>query len=288
NTLRLRPQSCNTFIGLLDIAGFEIFELNGFEQLCINYTNEKLQQLFNHTMFISEQEEYQREGIDWQFIDFGLDLQPTIDLIEKPMGILSLLDEECWFPRATDKTFVEKLKANHQSQSAKFFIPDQKKSTRADFTILHYAGRVDYVSDRWLMKNMDPLNEGVVQLLQKSTDQLVSSLWKDAEFTIINVNANEQLVENGNSKTFTSSRIKKGMFRTVGQLHKEQLSKLMSTLSHTNPHFVRCIIPNYDKKPLKINSQLVLEQLRCNGVLEGIRICRQGFPNRIIFQEFRQ
>ncbi|XP_009069594.1 PREDICTED: myosin-9-like [Acanthisitta chloris] len=132
-----------SFIGILDIAGFEIFELNSFEQLCINYTNEKLQQLFNHTMFILEQEEYQREGIEWNFIDFGLDLQPCIDLIEKPAGppgILALLDEECWFPKATDKSFVEKV-VQEQGTHPKFQKPKQLKD-KADFCIIHYAGKV--------------------------------------------------------------------------------------------------------------------------------------------------
>lgn len=130
-----------SFIGILDIAGFEIFQLNSFEQLCINYTNEKLQQLFNHTMFILEQEEYKREGLEWKYIDFGLDLQPTIDLIEKPMGILSLLDEECLFPKATDRTYCDKLIASH-STHPKFGKPSFKSSY--DFSIIHYAGKVSF------------------------------------------------------------------------------------------------------------------------------------------------
>ena len=130
-----------SFIGILDIAGFEIFQLNSFEQLCINYTNEKLQQLFNHTMFILEQEEYKREGLEWRYIDFGLDLQPTIDLIEKPMGILSLLDEECLFPKATDRTYCDKLIASH-STHPKFGKPSFKSNY--DFSIIHYAGKVNY------------------------------------------------------------------------------------------------------------------------------------------------
>ncbi|XP_077411933.1 myosin-9-like isoform X1 [Vanacampus margaritifer] len=272
-----------SFIGILDIAGFEIFELNSFEQLCINYTNEKLQQLFNHTMFILEQEEYQREGIEWSFIDFGLDLQPCIELIEKPAsppGILALLDEECWFPKATDKTFVDKV-VQEQGTHPKFFKPKKLKD-EADFSIIHYAGKVDYKADEWLMKNMDPLNDNVASLLNQSTDKFVSELWKDVD-RIVGLDK-----VSGMSEMPGAFKTRKGMFRTVGQLYKEQLSKLMATLRNTNPNFVRCIIPNHEKKAGKLDPHLVLDQLRCNGVLEGIRICRQGFPNRIVFQEFRQ
>uniref|UniRef100_UPI00358E3D65 myosin-10-like isoform X3 n=1 Tax=Myxine glutinosa TaxID=7769 RepID=UPI00358E3D65 len=274
-----------SFIGILDIAGFEIFELNSFEQLCINYTNEKLQQLFNHTMFILEQEEYQREGIEWNFIDFGLDLQPCIDLIERPAnppGILALLDEECWFPKATDKSFVEKL-VQEQGTHSKFQKPKQLKD-KADFCVIHYAGKVDYKADEWLMKNMDPLNDNVATLLHQSSDRFVAELWKDVD-RIVGLDQVSGMNETAFGATY---KTRKGMFRTVGQLYKEQLSKLMATLRNTNPNFVRCIIPNHEKRAGKLDPHLVLDQLRCNGVLEGIRICRQGFPNRIVFQEFRQ
>ncbi|XP_033983020.1 myosin-10-like isoform X2 [Trematomus bernacchii] len=295
-----------SFIGILDIAGFEIFELNSFEQLCINYTNEKLQQLFNHTMFVLEQEEYQREGIEWSFIDFGLDLQPCIDLIERPTnppGILALLDEECWFPKATDKTFIDKVQ-QEQGTHTKFQKPRQLKD-KADFCVIHYAGKVDYKADEWLMKNMDPLNDNVATLLHQSTDKFVGELWKDDIQTFQrasfydNVSGLQEApvdrivgldqVSGMNETAFGAAyKTKKGMFRTVGQLYKEQLSKLMATLRNTNPNFVRCIIPNHEKRAGKLDPHLVLDQLRCNGVLEGIRICRQGFPNRIVFQEFRQ
>ncbi|XP_019341251.1 myosin-10 isoform X2 [Alligator mississippiensis] len=274
-----------SFIGILDIAGFEIFELNSFEQLCINYTNEKLQQLFNHTMFILEQEEYQREGIEWNFIDFGLDLQPCIDLIERPAnppGVLALLDEECWFPKATDKTFVEKL-VQEQGSHSKFQKPRQLKD-KADFCIIHYAGKVDYKADEWLMKNMDPLNDNVATLLHQSSDKFVAELWKDVD-RIVGLDQVTGMTETAFGSAY---KTKKGMFRTVGQLYKESLTKLMATLRNTNPNFVRCIIPNHEKRAGKLDPHLVLDQLRCNGVLEGIRICRQGFPNRIVFQEFRQ
>ncbi|XP_069023009.1 myosin-9-like [Embiotoca jacksoni] len=273
-----------SFIGILDIAGFEIFELNSFEQLCINYTNEKLQQLFNHTMFILEQEEYQREGIEWSFIDFGLDLQPCIELIEKPAGppgILALLDEECLFPKATDKSFVEKV-VQEQGTHPKFQKPKRLKD-EADFCIMHYAGKVDYKADAWLMKNMDPLNECVATLLNQSTDKFIADLWRDMD-RIVGLDK----VAGMSDSMHGAFKTRKGMFRTVGQLYKEQLGNLMATLRNTNPNFVRCIIPNHEKKAGKLESHLVLDQLKCNGVLEGIRICRQGFPNRIVFQEFRQ
>uniref|UniRef100_A0A673HYH3 Myosin-10-like n=1 Tax=Sinocyclocheilus rhinocerous TaxID=307959 RepID=A0A673HYH3_9TELE len=284
-----RQRQGASFIGILDIAGFEIFQLNSFEQLCINYTNEKLQQLFNHTMFVLEQEEYQREGIEWSFIDFGLDLQPCIDLIERPAhppGILALLDEECWFPRATYRSFVDKLSAEQGSHS-KLMRPRQLKE-EADFSIIHYAGKVDYKADEWLIKNMDPLNDNVASLLHQSSDPFISELWREVE-RIVGLDQ----VSSGESSgpvSFGAAglKTKKGMFRTVGQLYKESLTKLMATLRNTNPNFLRCIIPNHEKRSGKLSPHLVLDQLKCNGVLEGIRICRQGFPNRIPFQEFRQ
>uniref|UniRef100_A0A3Q1G894 Myosin-11-like n=1 Tax=Acanthochromis polyacanthus TaxID=80966 RepID=A0A3Q1G894_9TELE len=284
-TLDKSKRQSASFLGILDIAGFEIFEDNSFEQLCINYTNERLQQLFNHTMFILEQEEYKREGIEWNFIDFGLDLQPCIELIERPNnppGILALLDEECWFPKATDVSFVDKLLNTHTGH-VKFSKPKQHKD-KLMFSVLHYAGKVDYNAANWLTKNMDPLNDNVTALLNSSSSTFIQDLWKDVDRVV----GLETMTKMSESSAPTSTKSKKGMFRTVGQLYKESLGKLMTTLHNTQPNFVRCIIPNHEKRAGKMDSHLVLEQLRCNGVLEGIRICRQGFPNRIVFQEFRQ
>uniref|UniRef100_A0A4W3JZD2 Myosin heavy chain 7B n=1 Tax=Callorhinchus milii TaxID=7868 RepID=A0A4W3JZD2_CALMI len=229
------------FIGVLDIAGFEIFDFNSFEQLCINFTNEKLQQFFNHHMFVLEQEEYKKEGIEWVFIDFGLDLQACIDLIEKPMGILSILEEECMFPKASDMSFKAKLYDNHLGKSPNLQKPrpDKKRKYEAHFELVHYAGVVPYNIMGWLNKNKDPLNETVVSVFQKSSN-------------------------------------------------KENLNKLMTNLRSTQPHFVRCIIPNETKTPGVMDPFQVLHQLRCNGVLEGIRICRKGFPNRLLYTDFKQ
>ena len=198
-------------------------------------------------------------------------------ILFQPMGIMALVDEECWFPKATDKSFVEKLVTSHTAHP-KFLKSDFRGE--ADFSIIHYAGKVDYSAAKWLMKNMDPLNENIVTQLKSSQDPFICNIWKDAEIV--------GMAQQAMSDTQFGARTRKGMFRTVSQLYKEQLSRLMTTLKNTNPNFVRCIIPNHEKRAGKINAGLVLDQLRCNGVLEGIRICRQGFPNRIPFQEFRQ
>ncbi|XP_053704649.1 myosin-7B-like [Synchiropus splendidus] len=269
------------FIGVLDIAGFEIFEFNNFEQLCINFTNEKLQQYFNHHMFIREQEEYTLEGIEWTFIDFGLDLQACIDLIEKPLGILSIMEEECMFPKATDLSFKTKLYDNHLGKSPNFQRPrlDKKRKYETHFEVVHYAGVVPYNITGWLDKNRDPLNETVVVLFQKSSNKMMAALF-ESYVCAETVNDPKQEIKR--------RRRKAASFQTVSQLHKENLNKLMANLRSTSPHFVRCIIPNENKSPGVIDPFLVLHQLRCNGVLEGIRICRKGFPNRILYAEFKQ
>ncbi|NXJ65062.1 MYH3 protein, partial [Rostratula benghalensis] len=166
------------FIGVLDIAGFEIFEFNSLEQLCINFTNEKLQQFFNHHMFVLEQEEYKKEGIEWEFIDFGMDLAACIELIEKPMGIFSILEEECMFPKATDTSFKNKLYDQHLGKSNNFQKPKPTKGkVEAHFSLVHYAGTVDYNITGWLEKNKDPLNETVVGLYQKSSMKILCNLY---------------------------------------------------------------------------------------------------------------
>ncbi|XP_071547356.1 myosin heavy chain, muscle-like isoform X42 [Panulirus ornatus] len=272
-------QKRSMFIGVLDIAGFEIFDYNGFEQLCINFTNEKLQQFFNHHMFVLEQEEYKREGINWVFIDFGLDLQACIELIEKPLGILSILEEESMFPKATDKSFEEKLKTNHLGKSPNFIKPKPPKPGQAEahFAIVHYAGTVPYNLTGWLEKNKDPLNDTVVDQLKKASNNLSVEIFIDHPG------------QSGGADTGGKGgkRAKGSGFQTVSGMYREQLNNLMTTLRSTAPHFIRCIIPNEMKAAGVIDAALVMHQLTCNGVLEGIRICRKGFPNRMLYPDFK-
>uniref|UniRef100_A0A8C3BNG6 Uncharacterized protein n=2 Tax=Anatinae TaxID=2068716 RepID=A0A8C3BNG6_CAIMO len=266
------------FIGVLDIAGFEIFDFNSLEQLCINFTNEKLQQFFNHHMFVLEQEEYKKEGIEWEFIDFGMDLAACIELIEKPMGIFSILEEECMFPKATDTSFKNKLYDQHLGKSSNFQKPKPAKGkAEAHFSLVHYAGTVDYNITGWLEKNKDPLNETVIGLYQKSSVKTLALLF-----------ANYEASGGGASGGKKGGKKKGSSFQTVSALFRENLNKLMTNLRSTHPHFVRCIIPNETKTPGAMEHELVLHQLRCNGVLEGIRICRKGFPSRVLYADFKQ
>ncbi|KAM8916579.1 myosin heavy chain, fast skeletal muscle isoform 1-T1 [Spinachia spinachia] len=296
------------FIGVLDIAGFEIFDFNSLEQLCINFTNEKLQQFFNHHMFVLEQEEYKKEGIEWEFIDFGMDLAACIELIEKPMGIFSILEEECMFPKASDVTFKNKLYDQHLGKTKAFEKPKPAKGkAEAHFSLVHYAGTVDYNINGWLDKNKDPLNDSVVQLYQKSSVKLLAHLYashagsegtcsnlytmkykimETFQIPDFNVTVAPLTADAGGSKK--GGKKKGGSFQTVSALFRENLGKLMTNLRSTHPHFVRCLIPNESKTPGLMENFLVIHQLRCNGVLEGIRICRKGFPSRILYGDFKQ
>jgi len=265
------------FIGVLDIAGFEIFEFNTLEQLLINYTNECLQQFFNHHMFVLEQEEYKKEGIAWTSVDFGMDLGRTIDLIEKPMGVLSILEEQCMFPKADDKSFTAMLYDNHLGKNASFGKPKPKKGAKYEqhFELYHYAGTVAYNIEGWLFKNKDPLTDTVIQVISSSKEPMVAGFFAEE---IAALSAGKK---GGGGK-------KKGGGKTLSSQHKEQLGKLMHQLHTTSPHFVRCLIPNEIKTPGILEAGLVLHQLRCNGVMEGIRICRMGYPSRMFYAEFKQ
>ncbi|CEF60973.1 Myosin heavy chain [Strongyloides ratti] len=285
-TLDQQGISRDHFIGVLDIAGFEIFDFNSFEQLWINFVNEKLQQFFNHHMFVLEQEEYKKEQIDWTFIDFGLDLAACIELIEKPMGIIAMLDEECIVPKATDITLAQKLIEQHLGKHPNFEKPKPPKGKQAEahFAMRHYAGVVRYNVSNWLEKNKDPLNDTVVSVMKASkNNDLLKVVWADytTQEEAAALAAKGKGAAGGGKK-----KGKSGSFMTVSMLYRESLNNLMTMLNSTHPHFIRCIIPNEKKQSGVIDAALVLNQLTCNGVLEGIRICRKGFPNRTLHPDF--
>ena len=275
DTLIDKTMKKSNFTAVLDIAGFEIFEYNGFEQISINFVNEKLQQFFNHHMFVVEQEEYVAEGIDWAMVDFGMDLAACIIMFEKPMGIWAILEEESLFPKATDKSFEDKLKAQHLGKSPPMAKPQSKTDKNAHFAIIHYAGTVSYNVTAWLDKNKDPVNDTVVDILKRASNQLLVFLWRDHP---------------GQSAPPDEEKKKKkkgGGAKTVSSVYLVQLNELMTTLHSTEPHFIRCIVPNTHKQPGQVETELIMHQLTCNGVLEGIRICMRGFPNRMLYPDFK-
>ena len=276
DTLIDKSMKKSNFTAVLDIAGFEIFEYNGFEQISINFVNEKLQQFFNHHMFVVEQEEYVAEGIDWAMVDFGMDLAACIIMFEKPMGIWAILEEESLFPKATDKSFEDKLKAQHLGKSPPMAKPQSKTDKNAHFAIIHYAGIVSYNVTAWLEKNKDPVNDTVVDVMKRGSNALLVQLWKD------NPGQSAPPEEEKGKK-----KKKGGGAKTVSSVYLVQLAELMGTLHSTEPHFIRCIVPNTHKQPGAVEPELIMHQLTCNGVLEGIRICMRGFPNRMMYLDFK-
>ncbi|RWR87879.1 IQ motif [Cinnamomum micranthum f. kanehirae] len=305
-----------SLIGVLDIYGFESFKSNSFEQFCINFTNEKLQQHFNQHVFKMEQEEYTKEAIDWSYIEF-VDNQDVLDLIEKvtealcsavdmtevltntqstnrcnkhynrpltvksqprkylllaqnrnstsrlftkPGGIIALLDEACMFPKSTHETFCQKLYQTFKVHK-RFVKP---KLSRTDFTISHYAGEVKYQADLFLDKNKDYVVAEHQDLLSASKCSFVSGLFPPLP-----------------EETSKSSK-----FSSIGNRFKLQLQSLMETLNSTEPHYIRCVKPNNLLKPAIFENVNVMQQLRCGGVLEAIRISCAGYPTRRTFYEF--
>ncbi|CAC5367741.1 MYO5 [Mytilus coruscus] len=279
------------FIGVLDIYGFETFEINSFEQFCINYANEKLQQIFNSHVFKLEQEEYVKEAIEWSFIDF-YDNQPCIDLIESKLGILDLLDEECKMPKGSDKNWCQKLYDKHYNKAHHF---DKPRMSNMAFIIHHFADKVTYQADGFLEKNRDTVLEDHINILRASEFALVAELFEDKP------DPNEKKQRAGShptqplrsnpkgskstKKTVGSQQVTKA---TVGDQFRDSLFMLMNTLNATTPHYIRCIKPNDLKEAFEFDPRRAVEQLRACGVLETIRISAAGYPSRWTYSEFFQ
>lgn len=269
NSLAMGKHCTGRSISILDIYGFESFKKNSFEQLCINYANERLQQHFNRHLFKLEQEEYELDGIDWTKVDFE-DNHECLNLFEKkPIGLISLLDEESNFPKASDLTLADKLK-QHLGPNPCF-----KGERGSAFSIHHYAGEVLYDTSGFLEKNRDPIHSDTIQLLCACSRHL--SKWFASSALDTSAKTASQLVQSG---ALGSQK------QSVGTKFKGQLFKLMQQLESTTPHFIRCIKPNNKQLPGMYDKDLVLDQLRCCGVLEVVRISRSGYPTRITHQEF--
>lgn len=267
--LAMGKQQSARSISILDIYGFESFKKNSFEQLCINYANERLQQHFNRHLLKLEQEEYELDGVDWTKVDFE-DNQDCLDLFEKkPIGLISLLDEESNFPKATDFTLANKLKQYLNLN------PCFKGERGGAFSIRHYAGEVLYDTMGFLEKNRDLLHSDLIQLLSSSNCRLPQTF-------AANLHTQFPTTSSHSHQMGVLDRQR----QSVGTKFKGQLFKLMQQLETSAPHFIRCIKPNDEKLPGLFEKDLVLEQLRCCGVLEVVRIARSGYPTRVTHQEF--
>merc|ERR1712168_796198 len=225
-------------------------------------------------MFTLEQEEYVKEGLDWANVDFGMDLQKCIDMFEKPMAFLAIFEEESLFPKATDKTFAEKLMSNMLGKWSQFAKPNPRPDPDAHFAVIHYAATVSYNLTGWLEKNKDPLNDTIVEMIKNGGNALMIASFADHPGQPLEAPKDQ-------------NRKKKGGGKTASSYFKGQLDDLMTTLYKTEPHFIRCVVPNTHKQPGGVEPGLVMHQYQCNGVLAGIAICRKGFPNKMLYPEFK-
>ena len=271
-----------TFIGVLDIYGFEHFAKNSFEQFCINYANEKLQQEFNQHVFKLEQEEYLREEIDWTFIDFS-DNQPCIDLIEAKLGVLALLDEESRLPMGSDGQFVTKLHHNFANDKSKYY--KKPRFGKSSFTVCHYAIDVTYESDGFIEKNRDTVPDEHMEVLRQSSNPFLAEVLEAAS-----VVRDKDALTASNAKAVPTLGRRMGVAAnrkpTLGGIFKSSLIELMHTINSTDVHYIRCIKPNEGKESWKFEGPMVLSQLRACGVLETVRISCAGYPTRWTYEEF--
>ncbi|XP_063839612.1 myosin-IIIb-like isoform X3 [Ostrinia nubilalis] len=289
-----RPHSNEQLsIGILDIFGFENFTKNSFEQLCINVANEQIQYYFNQHIFTWEQQEYMAEGVPVDLVEFS-DNRPVLDmLLSRPMGLLALLDEESRFPRASDRTLIEKF---HNNVKSKYYV--RPKSDAICFAVHHFAGRVVYQADGFLEKNRNFLPPEVVQLMRQSQYDIIRFLFQcpitktGNLYSPLQGDIDSRTLESpvyGDSRDRFNSRGLASQSRaqqTVATYFRYSLMELLQKMVSGTPQFVRCLKPNDSRSPKHFDSAKILKQLRYTGVLETIRIRQNGFSHRLPFEEF--
>lgn len=251
------------FIGILDIFGFEVFEQNSFEQLCINFANESLQNQFNNYIFKSEQEEYKKEKISWENIVFPDNIECLKTLSGKG-GVFSILDAECLFPKGNDISFNNKLIKNLSNNP---YISFQKIRKNQTFIVKHYAGKVCYSSDTFCDKNKNRVSNEINNII------------KNIDLQITNNYCN---VFKHNLDTKVSS-IKS---ETTSSYFRKQMKNLLSNIKETKPYYIRCIKPNDENIPDNFVKIRVSQQLKYGGVLEAIKVSRAGYPIRFLHKDF--
>lgn len=269
--------SVKLFIGVLDIFGFECFKVNSFEQLCINFTNERLQQFFNQFVFKLEEQLYESEGIPWDPLDFP-DNQDAVDLLQmRGSGIFALLDEECVVPAGSDQGFCNKLVRTHRGHRRL----EELRTKAAWFVVNHFAGPVAYCTDSFLEKNRDQLSNDIIECMGASGNPFVISLFRgDSKFSEVLLSGSDP----GNPEKGQQLQKRQRKY-TVSSEFKDQLSSLMEIVDTTEPHFIRCIKPNALNVPDHYDRRSVTEQLRYGGVLQVVQVSRAGYPVRISFRE---